>query len=112
MRGLLGRQSLPAGEGLLLTPAPSVHTAFMRFPIDVVFLDRDLQVLKLVQGLTPWRIASARRARATLELAAGEAHARGVRVGDSLGLGSLDEVRAAIGRARPRRNRTSSNGRR
>ena len=53
MRGLLGRRSLPAGDGLLLRPAPSVHTAFMRFPIDVVFLDRDLQVLKVVEALRP-----------------------------------------------------------
>jgi uncharacterized protein len=90
MRGLLGRRSLPAGEGLLLRPAPSVHTAFMRFPIDVVFLDRDLQVLKLVEALRPWRTASARRARATLELATGEASARGIRIGDTLGVVTVD----------------------
>ena len=86
MRGLLGRSSLPAGEGLLLRPAPSVHTVFMRFPIDVIFLDRDMQVVKVVECLRPWRAASARGARATLELAAGEASARGLRVGDLLGL--------------------------
>jgi uncharacterized protein len=86
MRGLLGRRSLPAGEGLLLQPAPSVHTAFMRFPIDVVFLDRDLQVVKVVEGLRRWRTASARRARTTLELATGEASARGIQVGNRLAL--------------------------
>ena len=58
----------------------------MRFPIDVVFLNRDLQVVKVVECLRPWRMASARRARATLELAAGEASARGIRVGDRLAL--------------------------
>ena len=86
MRGLLGRASLGAGEGLLLQPAPSVHTAFMRFPIDVVFLDRNIQVVKLVESLVPWRMAAARHARSTLELAAGEAAARGIRVGDRLRL--------------------------
>jgi uncharacterized protein len=86
MRGLLGRRSLPAGEGLLLRPAPSIHTAFMRFPIDVIFLDRNLRVVKLVEHLRPWRSAAARGARAALELAAGEAAVRGIEVGDRLGL--------------------------
>ena len=91
MRGMLGRRTLPAGEGLLLTPAPSVHTAFMRFPIDVVFLDRQLEVVKVVEQLRPWRMASARRARLTLELATGEASARGIAVGDQLELaGAFD----------------------
>src|SRR5205823_4011426 len=72
MRGLLGRRTLPEGEGILLRPAPSIHTAFMRFPIDVIFVDKDLEVLKVVMGLRPWRVASASGARAVLELAAGE----------------------------------------
>src|ERR1700760_4876190 len=84
MRGLLGRSSLPAGEGLLLQPAPSIHTAFMRFPIDVIFLDRSRQVVKLVETLGPWRMASTRRAHAALELAAGQAAARGIELGDRL----------------------------
>ena len=91
MRGLLGRRSLPAGEGLLLQPAPSVHTAFMRFPIDVVFLNRAMEVVKVVECLRPSRMASARRARTALELAAGEASARGIRIGDTLGVLTVDD---------------------
>jgi uncharacterized membrane protein (UPF0127 family) len=91
MRGLLGRRVLPAGEGLLLTPAPSVHTAFMRFPIDVVFLDRKLEVVKVVERLRPWRMASARHARLTLELATGEASVRGIEVGDTLEVGQASD---------------------
>jgi uncharacterized protein len=86
MRGLLGRSGLPAGEGLLLRPAPSIHTAFMRFPIDALFLDRELRVLHVVERLRPWRMASKRGARAVLELSAGESARRGVRVGDRLEL--------------------------
>jgi uncharacterized membrane protein (UPF0127 family) len=86
MRGLMGRSGLPAGEGLLLRPAPSIHTAFMRFPIDALFLDRSLKVLAVVERLRPWRTASKRSARAVLELAAGEAARRGVSVGDRLEL--------------------------
>jgi uncharacterized membrane protein (UPF0127 family)/CheY-like chemotaxis protein len=86
LRGLIGRSGLPAGEGLLLRPAPSIHTAFMRFPIDALFLDRSLRVLAVVERLQPWRAASKRSARAVLELAAGESARRGVRVGDRLEL--------------------------
>jgi uncharacterized membrane protein (UPF0127 family) len=86
MRGLIGRRGLPAGEGLLLRPAPSIHTAFMRFPIDAVFLDRELHVLEVVERLRPWRMASKRGARAVLELPAGESARRGVRAGDRLEL--------------------------
>jgi uncharacterized membrane protein (UPF0127 family) len=86
MRGLIGRSGLPSGEGLLVRPAPSIHTAFMRFPIDALFLDRDLRVLRIVECLDPWRIASKRRARAVLELAAGESARLGVAVGDELAL--------------------------
>jgi uncharacterized protein len=86
MRGLIGRPGLPAGEGLLLSPAPAIHTAFMRFPIDALFLDRDLRVLDIVEQLGPWRVASKYRARAVLELSAGECARRGVEVGDRLEL--------------------------
>ncbi len=86
MRGLLGRHGLPSGEGMLLTPAPSIHTAFMRFPIDAVFLDRELRVVKIVERLGPWRMASKANARSVLELAAGESSRCGVEVGDVLEL--------------------------
>jgi uncharacterized membrane protein (UPF0127 family) len=69
---------------VLLRPAASVHTWFMRFSIDVVFLDRELRVLKIVPRLSPWRVASGRGARAVLELAAGECERRGLRPGDCL----------------------------
>lgn len=71
MRGLLGRSQLGAGEGLLLKPASSVHTFFMRFPIDVVFIDREGHVTRVIRALRPWRVAGSRKARAVLELPAG-----------------------------------------
>ena len=84
LRGLLGRSGLSSGEGLLLRPAASIHTAFMKFAIDVVFLDRDLRVVKVVPELVPWRTAACRGARAVLELPAGEASRRALRDGVSL----------------------------
>lgn len=86
MRGLLGRRDLPPGEGLLLTPAPAIHTAFMRFEIDALFLDKQLRVLRIVERLPPWRAAHTRRARSVLELSAGEAARAGVEVEDQLEL--------------------------
>jgi uncharacterized membrane protein (UPF0127 family) len=96
MRGLLGRSSLPPGEGLLLAPAPSIHTAFMRFPIDAVFLDGTLQVRKVVEDLRPWRMSSAPHAWAVLEIAAGEAAARGLAVGHQLGVVEIEDRLTAV----------------
>ena len=84
MRGLLGRASLPGGEGILLRPAGSIHTFFMRFPIDAIFLDRELVVVGIESDLPPWRAAARKRAHAVLELAAGECDRRGLREGDAL----------------------------
>jgi uncharacterized protein len=86
MRGLLGRRGLESGEGILLRPAGSIHTAFMRFPIDAAFLDRDLAVLKVAADLAPWRAARCPGARAVVELPAGESARRGLRAGDRLTL--------------------------
>ena len=84
MRGLLGRDRLERGEGLLLRPASSIHTFFMRFPIDAVFVGRDGTVLGVEHELKPWRMARRRGAKWVLELAAGEADARAVFTGARL----------------------------
>ena len=86
MRGLLGRKGLDSGEGLLLRPASSVHTFFMRFPIDVVFLDRALVVLGIHETIDPWRTASQRGAKVVLELPAGESSRCELTVGEQLTL--------------------------
>jgi uncharacterized membrane protein (UPF0127 family) len=91
MRGLLGRGGLEPGSGMLIDRAPSVHMFFMRFPIDVVFLDRDRKVVRIVSPLRPWRVAGARRAVAALELPAGAAAAAAVDVGDILVLENIVE---------------------
>jgi len=76
LRGLIGRPPLVAGQGLWIVPTQQVHTHFMRVPIDVVFLDRDLVVLKVVPALAPWKLSPwVKGARSVLELAAGGASA-------------------------------------
>ena len=79
-KGLLGRESLDPAAALILVPCFSVHTAFMQFPIDLLFVDRDGEVVRVVRNLEPWRIA----AHAVVELAAGVIGLDDVRVGDRL----------------------------
>lgn len=73
VRGLLGRKGLEPGQGLLIMRTGSIHTFFMRFPIDAVFLGRDLSVRKVVPAIAPFRMAWSLGAKSVLELAAGEA---------------------------------------
>jgi uncharacterized protein len=73
MKGLLGRASLAPDEGMLFRPAGSIHMAFMRFPIDAVFCDRDLRVLHVERDLQPGRTARKRGAKVVIELASGAA---------------------------------------
>ena len=84
MRGLLGRSGLDAGEGMLFPRTGSVHTMFMRFPIDVVFLDAELRVLSVREAVPAWRAVKERGAKWTLELAAGEAARSGITPGAQL----------------------------
>jgi len=83
--GLMGRRPLPAGQGLLLRPCTSVHTFFMRFPIDVIFLDKTDRVVKIIPAMKPWRAAlGGRGAHSALELNGGCVEAAGLEVGDTL----------------------------
>jgi uncharacterized protein len=87
-QGLLSRDSLAPESALVLAPCFMVHTAFMRFPIDLVFVDRRGYVRHLVPRLPPWRMAACARAYATIELAAGALEHVDVAVGDRLCLGA------------------------
>jgi len=83
-RGLLGRAGLDASSALILAPCAAIHTMFMRFDIDAVFVDDDGRAVKVVRELTPWRIAVDPTAHAVVELPAGSLRAREVNVGDRL----------------------------
>ena len=83
-RGLLGRNRLEPGCGIVLAPCESVHTLFMRFPIDVVFARRDGQVVKVCRALRPWRAALAVGAFAAIEVASGASDHSDTRCGDRL----------------------------
>jgi uncharacterized membrane protein (UPF0127 family) len=83
--GLIGRKGLPPGTGLLLPRTPAVHTLFMRFPIDLVFVDRTQTVVAIVHRLPPWRLSPLHWSAAdVIELPAGAVTASGTQVGDRL----------------------------
>jgi len=82
--GLLVLPRLRTGQGLLIEPCASVHTLGMRYPLDLLFLSRDGQVLGWRQSVAPWRAAAQRGARSTLELPAGTLAAFSLRVGEQL----------------------------
>ena len=85
MRGLLGRRDLAKGEGLLIVPCNSIHTFFMRFAIDVLYIDSAGVVIGLQHALRPWRLGQFQlRSRCVLELQAGTLRATGTQLGDQL----------------------------
>jgi uncharacterized protein len=92
-QGLLKRPALPLDTALLLAPCFMVHTAFMQFPIDIVFVDRRGYVRHLVRNVGPWRLAASARAYATIELPAGTLDKHDLVVGDRLCLGVAMSVK-------------------
>ncbi len=101
MRGLLGHRTLPPGEGIVLRPAWSIHTAFMRFPIDVVFIDAEQVVMRVEPSLRPFSTASCRGAREVVELSAGECDRRGLVAGDRIAWASRNVVNTIAVEASP-----------
>jgi uncharacterized membrane protein (UPF0127 family) len=84
--GLLKHASLAAGEAMVIAPSNAVHTWFMRFDLDLVFVRRDGVVVKTRAGVKPWRMSAALRAFAVIELRAGTLSLRDTRPGDCLEL--------------------------
>jgi len=83
-KGLLGRSGLDPSSALIIAPCFSIHTMFMRFDIDAVFVDDDGRAVKVVRELSPWRVAVDPTAHAVVELPAGSLRDRQVNIGDRL----------------------------
>ena len=86
-KGLLGRDGLAPGEGLWIVPCESVHTFFMRFPIDLVYLDRNHRVRKVRHAVGAWRLSACLSAHSILELPAGSIRATRTECGDMIEIG-------------------------
>jgi uncharacterized membrane protein (UPF0127 family) len=93
-RGLLGRDGMPEDEALIIAPCNGVHTFFMRFAIDIVFVSKDGQVLKTRRGVRPWRMALAWGAFAVIEGAPGLIERSGTRAGDQVAVQETEALSA------------------
>jgi uncharacterized protein len=82
--GLLKHNSLEPGQGLWIVPCESVHTFFMKFAIDLVYLDRKHRVRKVRHRMPPWRVSACLTAHSILELPAGTVRSTGTQPGDQL----------------------------
>jgi hypothetical protein len=99
-KGLLGRQGLAPGEGLWIIPCESVHTFWMKFPIDLIYLDRKNRIKKLRDSVPPWRLSACLSAHSVLELPAGTIRNTQTEPGDTLEFSSVpppDETAAGSG---------------
>ena len=101
--GLLGTPEPSRGEGLLIERNQSIHMFFMRYPIDVAFVDRDAHVKRVVVGLRPWRVVWwARGTRDCIELGVGTLDASGTQDGDQLAIAELSSAAPALRADEPR----------
>ncbi|MCG3208744.1 MAG: hypothetical protein FOGNACKC_02356 [Anaerolineae bacterium] len=85
LRGLLGTDALQHGEGLILAGEKSIHTLFMRFPIDVVYVDKDYSVIRTTPNMVPYRLGPfVARSAYVLEMPVGVITQTSTQVGDQL----------------------------
>lgn len=91
--GLMGRSSMPEGYGLYFPRCSCIHTCFMGFSIDILYIDRNWKVLKTVRGLRPWRVSMCRRAEGVIEIAAGGADRHDLAAGTGLQVVDSEEDR-------------------
>ncbi len=81
--GLIGKSGLPVGEAFLITPSSSIHTHFMRFPIDVLYVNKDDVIVGIDRNIKPWRFGHFyKRVKYVVEMAAGGA--QNCQVGDKI----------------------------
>ncbi len=86
LRGLLGRPALKGNQGLLIRPCSSIHTLGMAYSLDVVFLDSEMNIIKLSPAVRPSRVRVAGKAQSVLELSGGTIDRMGMKVGQRLQL--------------------------
>jgi hypothetical protein len=95
-KGLLGRDSFAKGSAMVIAPSNAIHTFWMRFAIDVLFVRRDGTVVKVCRSIPPWRMAATLWAYAVIELPAGTLAADDASVGDVLTVVAVAESVSAV----------------
>ncbi|MBN2831517.1 MAG: DUF192 domain-containing protein [Candidatus Omnitrophica bacterium] len=85
IKGLLGFKSLDVGQAMIIRPCNSVHTFFMHFPIDVLFVDKNNRVAKIIKRMKPFRVSlMCTRSKSVIELPAGIINSSNTSTGDML----------------------------
>ena len=84
LKGLMFRECMSRDEALVFYNSPSIHTFFMKFPIDIVFLDRDMRVIRIVRNFDPWKVVSCLKSYLTIEFPPGKTAEEGLEIGDIL----------------------------
>lgn len=85
LKGLLGKSKLPDGQGMIITPCKSIHTFFMKFPIDVVFIDKNYRVVEIIKDMAPGHTSSyVKNAWAVIEMPVDKSNESKIGVGDQL----------------------------
>jgi hypothetical protein len=88
--GLMGKPALPTGQGLWLEPCDSIHSCFMRFCFDAIFLSKEGEIVHLIQGMRPWRMSPILfKSNVVVELPQGSIEQAGLKIGDKLSLKKL-----------------------
>ncbi|RJQ31486.1 MAG: DUF192 domain-containing protein [Peptococcaceae bacterium] len=93
LKGLIGKACLPPEEAMIILPCNSVHTFFMRFPIDVIFVDKNAVIIHIIEKLKPYKFSPIiKGSYLVIELAAGRIAETGTAVGDQLQLNLMGEI--------------------
>ncbi len=83
--GLMGEKEITPGKGLIIAPCNSIHTFFMRMPLDIIFIDKNNIALNVIENLQPWRISPIiLNARSVIEVPSGTVKKTGTTQGDRL----------------------------
>lgn len=91
LKGLIGKKSIASDEALFFNKCSSVHMFGMRFPIDVIYLNHQLEIIKIENMLSPWSFSSFSKATSLVEVRAGQCQKLGLKVGDRLTLKEVNE---------------------
>ena len=90
LKGLMFDRSLDESQALIFYNAPAIHTCFMRFAIDIVFLDKENRVIRICEAIKPWKMVFCPSSKLVIELPANRASRRSLKIGDKLDIALAD----------------------
>lgn len=91
--GLMFKKELPYGKGLHIIPCNSIHMCFMNFPLDIIFLSKDMEILNVIEGISPWKVSKiVPKAHSVLELPVGTISKSSSAIGDKIVIESNEKI--------------------